>query len=154
LCSTLSKFKLAVQNVVLAGMRRGYRRRELDRTWGKFLMEWWKAEEMRRGELRAWFRKMTSLVNRKVSLEFKGMSSSTDHFEQGKSMCWYGHRCLYKDLHCPHAHPPAPKAIPTSKPPSDPMLECIPKASGKLLGMDPACSTVLLSATRQLRQQL
>jgi hypothetical protein len=62
LCSTLNKFKIAVQNVALAGMRRGYKRRELGRVWSKFLMQWWKAEEMRRGELQAWFRKMTQSV--------------------------------------------------------------------------------------------
>jgi hypothetical protein len=34
-------------------MRRGYHRRELDRMWVKFLVQWWKAEEVRRGELGA-----------------------------------------------------------------------------------------------------
>ena len=43
LCSTLRTFKEAVQNVVLAGMRTGYFRHELDRMWGKFLVNWWKA---------------------------------------------------------------------------------------------------------------
>ncbi len=36
-----------------ASMRRGYHRRELDRMWVKFLVQWWKAEEVRRGELGA-----------------------------------------------------------------------------------------------------
>ena len=43
MCSTLQKFKEAVQNVTLAAMRRGYFRAEMDRMWGKFLVQWWKA---------------------------------------------------------------------------------------------------------------
>ena len=77
LCSILQTFKMAVQGVVLAAMRRGYRRKELDRQWGKFLVDWWKAEETRRGELRSWFRKMTSAVHKKVLNELKGVESTS-----------------------------------------------------------------------------
>jgi hypothetical protein len=66
LCSVLHTFKQGVQGVVLAALRRGYKRGELDRMWGKFLVQWWKAEEIRRGELRSWFRKMSAVVNRQV----------------------------------------------------------------------------------------
>jgi hypothetical protein len=70
-CSVMRTFKPAVQGVVLAAMRRGYKRKELDRMWGKFLYGWWKAEEWRRGELRAWFRKMTSWAKRTMADETK-----------------------------------------------------------------------------------
>jgi hypothetical protein len=70
-CSVMRTFKPAVQGVVLAAMRRGYKRKELDRMWGKFLYGWWKAEEWRRGELRAWFRKMTAWAKRTMADETK-----------------------------------------------------------------------------------
>jgi hypothetical protein len=101
LCSTLEKMKQAVQGVVLACMRRGYHRRELDRMWGKFLLQWWKAEEVRRGELRAWFRKMTSVVHRTVQCEQKGIELPEDR----GLPCRYGGKCWYKDKHCPFSHP-------------------------------------------------
>ncbi len=44
LCFTIEKMKEAVQIVVLSAKRRGYKRAELDRVWGKFLVQWWKAE--------------------------------------------------------------------------------------------------------------
>jgi DNA replication and repair protein RecF len=50
-------------------MRRGYKRRELDHVWGRLLVRWWKAEEIQRGELRPWFRKMTSVVHLRVQQE-------------------------------------------------------------------------------------
>ena len=75
LCSTMKTFKEAVQNVVLASMRRGYFRHELDRMWGRFLANWWKAEEVRRGELRSWFRKMTQWVKKQVKKERMGHST-------------------------------------------------------------------------------
>ena len=138
LCSTMAKFKTAVQNIVLAGMRRGYKRRELDRVWGKFLMQWWKAQEMRRGELRAWFRKMTQLVVKKVSKEFRGLEDGTDHYEEGKKDCKFGHRCWYQTLACPFKHPLPPKSLPnntqnTPKPPwKEPTGEQIPRAQGRI----------------------
>ena len=70
-------FKDAVQKVVLVGMRRGYFRHELDRMWGKFLVNWWKAEEVRRGELRSWFRKMTQWVKKQVQKERQGYSKES-----------------------------------------------------------------------------
>jgi hypothetical protein len=102
LCNTLRTFKEAVQNVALAAMRRGYKRRELDRMWGKFLVNWWKAEEMRRGELRSWFRKMTSRVHKTMQRENRGQEQ--DH-QLGQRECKHGSRCLYKTSACPFAHP-------------------------------------------------
>jgi hypothetical protein len=133
----LNKFKIAVQNVVLAGMRRGYKRRELCRVWGKFLIQWWKAEEMRRGELQSWFRKMTQFVAKKVRMEFKGLAPSTDHFQDGKKECWYGHRCWYKEQHCPFLHSAPPQDIPNrnQKPRNqwgDTKGERIPKVQGRI----------------------
>ena len=137
LCSTLNKFKIAVQNVVLAGMRRGYKRRELGRVWGKFLMQWWKAEEMRRGELQSWFRKMTQYVSKKVRMEFKGLAPGTDHFEDGKKECWHGHRCWFKEQHCPFSHSAPPRDIPNgNQKPRTPWVdtegETIPKGQGSI----------------------
>ena len=63
-------------------MRTGYKRGELDRVWGKILMDTCKAEEVRRGELRAWFRRMTRFVTNKVQLEFQGLGPGDDHFEE------------------------------------------------------------------------
>jgi hypothetical protein len=76
LCSALGTFKAAVQNVTLAATRRGYKRGEMDRVWGKFLVNWWKAEEVRRGELRSWFRKMSAVVRKKVRQESKGIQQA------------------------------------------------------------------------------
>ena len=104
LCSTLNKFKTAVQNVTLAAMRRGYKRRELDRMWGKFLMDWWKAEEMRRAELRAWFRKMTQFVSNMVRREFRGLQEVVDHFNDGgqfaeqKAIFTHGSKCWWREF--------------------------------------------------------
>ena len=106
LCSTLENMKEAVRGVALAAFRRGYKRRELDRQWGKFLVQWWKAEEVRRGELRAWFRKMTSEVSQTVQRENRGIFG-TEVQEQGAGqvMCRFRERCWYKDRACPFAHP-------------------------------------------------
>ena len=103
LCSTLCTFKDAVQNVALAAMRRGYKRRELDRVWGKFLVSWWKAEEIRRGELRSWFRKMTVVVHKRVQQENLGQEQSTN--QDQKRPCKFGNRCFWKEFACPFAHP-------------------------------------------------
>ena len=67
LCSVMPMFKDAIKNVVLAAMRRGYKKGELDRVWGKFLIEWWLAREVRRGELRAWFRRLMRVVDAGMS---------------------------------------------------------------------------------------
>jgi hypothetical protein len=104
LCSTLENMKEAVRGVALAALRRGYKRRELDRQWGKFLVQWWKAEEVRRGELRAWFRKMTSEVSRTVQRENRGIFHPEEQ-GVGKTMCRFRERCWYKDRACPFAHP-------------------------------------------------
>ena len=82
LCSTLQTFKEGVQNVVLAAMRRGYFRRELDRMWGKFLVDWWRAEELRRGELRAWFRKLTGMIKRRVTREINQLATTEKDREE------------------------------------------------------------------------
>ena len=102
LCSVLSTFKAAVQQVVLSAMQRGYKRRELDRLWGKFLMQWWKAEEVRRGELRAWFRRMSAVVAKKVRLE---LGQAIKEQARKERDCWFGAKCRFKDKHCPFKHP-------------------------------------------------
>ena len=109
LCSTLFSFKDAVQNIVLAAMRRGYKRREMDRVWGKFLVKWWKAEEVRRGELRSWFRKMSGVAHRRVWQENSGREQN---FAQSPRQCRHGNRCLWKSYACPFTHPKegAPRA--------------------------------------------
>ena len=101
LCSTLQMFKAAVQEVVLAGVRRGYLRGELDRMWGKFLVRWWKAEEVRRGELRAWFRRMSRVVQRTVSAEVRKIVAP----KNTGWPCKYSRNCWYKDKFCPFSHP-------------------------------------------------
>ena len=57
-CSTIRQFKARVRKIALAALQRGYGTREMDRVWGKFLVRWWTARELRRGELRAWFHRM------------------------------------------------------------------------------------------------
>jgi len=99
LCSTLHTFKEAVQNVTLAAMRRGYKRGELDRVWGKFLVQWWKAEEVRRGELRSWYRKVTSRVHKIVEQENRGIEDAK--LDSIKPKCKFGAKCMYKDFACP-----------------------------------------------------
>jgi hypothetical protein len=106
LCSTLENMKEAVRGVALAAFRKGYKRRELDRQWGKFLVQWWKAEEVRRGELRAWFRKMTSEVSQTVQRENRGIfGKEVQEQGAGQVMCRFRERCWYKDRACPFAHP-------------------------------------------------
>ena len=58
LCSTMRPFKAGVHKIAWAALQRGYGTREMDRVWGKFLVRWWTARELRRGELCAWFRRM------------------------------------------------------------------------------------------------
>ena len=100
LCSVMQTFKTSVQQVVLAAMRRGYKRRELDRTWGRFLVEWWKAEEVRRGELRAWFRRMTAWVSDLVENE----SHQFPLLHKVKA-CRFGNKCVWREHFCPFSHP-------------------------------------------------
>ena len=104
LCSTMETFKTAVKGICMAAMRRGYKRKELDRMWGKFLIAWWKAEEVRRGELRSWFRKMTSVVTKAILKENKGLLGEGDQ-AGSKPQCRHGGRCWYKNFACPFAHP-------------------------------------------------
>ena len=147
LCSTLRTFKEAVQNVTLAALRRGYKRREMDRVWGKFLVQWWKAEEVRRGELRSWYRKMTSVVSKKVQQEMNAVQVAD---KPGLPMCPHGDRCWYKAFYCPFTHTAGPEKPTRTVPPADQQLEpgpqgrklgvstgrkeqeCIPKAEGKI----------------------
>ena len=97
--------KEAVQNVVLAAPRRGYKRRELDRVWGKFLIQWWTAEEVRRGELRSWFRKMSSHAGKAVRRENQALLVPRATQEGHIKECRFKHHCWYKDFACPFAHP-------------------------------------------------
>jgi hypothetical protein len=99
LCSVLSTFKAGVQGVILAAMRRGYKRGEVDRMWGKFLVQWWKAEEVRRGELRSWFRKMTVAVSRQVWNESRAMGCPMNP----NDLCRFGKSC--KRTECQFSHP-------------------------------------------------
>ena len=94
LCSVMPMFKDAIKNVVLAAMRRGYKKGELDRVWGRFLKDWWMAQEIRRGELRAWFRRLMRVVSRDVEIELRGGKLQTT----GKRHCWFGANCRYKTL--------------------------------------------------------
>jgi hypothetical protein len=100
ICSVLRRFKKAVQDVALAALRRGYKKNELDRVWGKFLAQWWKAQEVRRGELRAWFRRMLRVIQWKVWQEPGEVGSSR--------VCKFKGECRYKNLHCPFVHPVSP----------------------------------------------
>ena len=93
--------KEAVKGVALAALRRGYKRRELDRQWGKFLVQWWKAEEVRRGELRAWFRKMSSEVSRTVQRENRGLFGPEQQQGAGKVMCRFRERSRIVLVHLP-----------------------------------------------------
>ena len=97
ICSTLGRFKLGVQDVVLAALRRGYKKNELDRVWGKFLAQWWKAQEVRRGELRAWFRRMVRAVQWRVWEQPEELGSSRQ--------CRFKEHCRYKADYCPFIHP-------------------------------------------------
>ena len=94
LCSVMQTFKLAVQQVVQAAMRRGYKRKELDRVWGKFLVQWWKAQEVRRGELRAWFRRMSARMAELVRQEWANKASRGEDRKQplGRGEC--PNKCL------------------------------------------------------------
>ena len=105
LCSVLPTFKAGVYQVVLAALRRGYKRGELDRVWGKFLVNWWKAEEVRRGEMRAWFRRMTAWAAKQVKEESNQVDRATANSKKG---CVHAAKCWYKAAFCPFAHLEAP----------------------------------------------
>lgn len=99
-CSIEAEFKAAVQNIALAAFRRGYKRGELDRIWGKFLVSWWKAQEERKGQLRSWFRKMTAWAKEEVRKETELMQR-----EEKAAWCKFGKRCLkLREGSCPHLH--------------------------------------------------
>ena len=74
-------------------LQQGYGTCEIDRVWGK-LLRWWTARELRRGEPRAWFRRM--LRNSKRTGE--GACEKPQ-----KRRCWYGRTCLRKAT-CPFRH--------------------------------------------------
>ena len=52
LCSMLGMFKEAVVMIIKSALRRGYTSRVLCGVFGRFLAKWWRARELRRGELR------------------------------------------------------------------------------------------------------
>ena len=98
LCSTMRQFKAGVQKIAWAALQRGYGTREMDRVWGKFLVRWWTARELRRGELRAWFRRMLRNTKR---------TGGGGREKPQKRRCWYGRTCLHKAA-CPFRHPDDP----------------------------------------------
>ena len=79
ICSHLAGFKAAVLYVVKCAFRRGYPRRRLHEVWGRFLGQWWAAREMRRGQLRAWFKRMTKYAKQDVRREDEAMAKPTRH---------------------------------------------------------------------------
>ena len=118
ICSIEPEFKAAVQNIAVAAFRRGYKRGELDRIWGKFLVNWWKAQEERKGQLRSWFRKMTAWAKEEVRKETERMQH-----EEKATWCKFGKRCFkLKDGTCPYLHWEQP--LTTNAPtPSDMVLD-------------------------------
>ena len=125
----------------------------MDRVWGKFLVQWWKAEEVRRGELRSWYRKMTSVVCQKVQQEMQGGDAAKPQkgpAEPPKGpACLYGGKCWYKEYHCPFTHPAEPERKAPPRPPrreeteaegpakkseakGEKEVECVPKTEGKI----------------------
>jgi hypothetical protein len=86
ICSHISGFKEAVLYVVKCAYRRGYPRRHLHAVWGRFLGQWWAARELRRGQLRTWFRRMTRYAKGAVRREAEEMIKSpvgpTNHPEE------------------------------------------------------------------------
>lgn len=51
--------------------------------WGKFL-----AEEVRRGELRSWFCKMTSYVKKTIAIEIEEIGKEENTGHRGKMLVW------------------------------------------------------------------
>jgi hypothetical protein len=49
--------KEAVVGILKSAFRRGYAANRLDGVWGRFLARYWGTQEIRRGELRRWFRR-------------------------------------------------------------------------------------------------
>ena len=82
LCSTVRRFKEAIQKVTAAAMRRGYSMREQKRTWTKFPRPCWGAQEVVMGEMEVWFGRMTNWVRaelqkEEVKQEGTGMGGTT-----------------------------------------------------------------------------
>ena len=71
LCSTLATFKEAVVMIAKSALKRGYAKRMLNGVFGRFLAKWWRARELRRGELRQWFRKAAAWALKDVVRERK-----------------------------------------------------------------------------------
>ena len=94
----MRQFKAGVQKIAWAALQRGYGTREMDRVWGKFLVRWWTARELRRGELRAWFRRMLRNTKR------TGEGARENLWKQ---RCWYGRTCL-RNATCSFRHPDDP----------------------------------------------
>ena len=69
ICSHMAGFKEAVLYITKCAFRRGCPRRRLCGTWGRFLGQWWAAQELRRGQLRSWFKRMTKYAKRVVREE-------------------------------------------------------------------------------------
>ena len=66
------------------------------------MVNWWKAEEVRRGEMRAWFRRMTAWAAKQVKEE----SNQVDRaISNAKKDCVHAAKCWYKADFCPFAHP-------------------------------------------------
>ena len=101
----MRQFKAGVQKIAWAALQRGYGTREMDRVWGKFLVRWWTARELRRGEPRASFCRM--LWNSKRTGE-------GGREKPQKRRCWYGRTCLRKAT-CPFRHPDVPTTMPREK---------------------------------------
>ena len=71
ICSHLKQFKEGVVYITTCALRRGYSRRRLHQVWGRFLGKWWSARELRRGELRSWYKRATRYALRVVKREEK-----------------------------------------------------------------------------------
>ena len=72
--------------------------------WGKFLVKCWSADEVRRGELRAWFRRITRVVYSRVYQELNGCELE-NWTASAKQPCRYGDGCRYKGKGCTYEHP-------------------------------------------------
>ena len=57
--------------IAKSALRSGYAKRMLNGVFGRFLEKWWRARELRRGELRQWFRKAAAWELNDVVREHK-----------------------------------------------------------------------------------
>ena len=57
--------------IAKSALRSGYAKRMLNGVFGRFLAKWWRARELRRGELRQWFRKAAAWALKDVVREHK-----------------------------------------------------------------------------------